>query len=716
MRTTIPVPGCRHEDPSCRPRHVRSRIGIAARYAISVAFVMMSLVSIKGPMSVGPAGASNGTTAHSSADDATGGRMNEREDAAALVGLWSARRDFGPARRGVLRVCVQDGQARATIADAEVTFAWPAAAPDEATRSGESIDAGSTELRFDLPDEQGGFRGRLLANGRIEGHWIQPATVASTVRYATPVTLEPVAPRTLDPGAGADRAWRPAASDTEASSAIPTDANGCWEGVVRPLDDRITFYLSLVRDADGVVRGFFRNPEANFGRWFSFDRVERTGSQVRFLAGVEEVLTGELDADSRALTIDIPDLGGEYRLQRVDGHESDFYPRPGPQGPYVYRPPAATDDGWPVASLADVDMDVATMEQLVQLILDEPMVAIDSPEIHALLVARHGKLVLEEYFHGSNRDEIHDTRSASKSITSVLVGAAIQDGAPLALSTAVVPFLRESMAPDRVAMDRVAPDQPVTDRVAPDRTDANDTDDARKSKITLQDLLTMSSGLACDDGDSDSPGNEDAMQNQTEQPDWARYTLDLPMVHAPGEHAAYCSGGANLAGAVASAATGRWLPDLYREELAERLGLGRYAMNLTPAGEGYGGGGLRLTGRDFLRIGQLLLQDGRWDDRTILDASFVSESISPLVRLRDQGYGYLWWTIDYPDRGGTVRGFYAGGNGGQYLIGIPELDLLVVSFGGNYNQAVLHRPKLEYVPSYIVRAIELGASGDDSDR
>jgi CubicO group peptidase (beta-lactamase class C family) len=319
---------------------------------------------------------------------------------------------------------------------------------------------------------------------------------------------------------------------------------------------------------------------------------------------------------------------------------------------------------------------------LVQTIIDTPMDSIASPYIHALLIARHGKLVVEEYFHGYTAGMPHETRSASKSVTSTLIGLALHDGAPLEVSTPVYDLMYDGNPPDKL--------------------------DPRAGRMTLEHLLTMTPGLACDDNESDSPGQEETMQSQSEQPDWAQYTLDLPMAHEPGEHAAYCSASPNLALAMLRNATDTWIPELYQRLFAEPLQTGRYHMNLMPNGEAYGGGGQYIKARDFLKMGQVFLDDGSWKGERVLSDEWVHHAIMPKSHMFDQGYGYLWWILDYPYKDRTVQAFYAGGNGGQYVIGIPELDVVVVFFGGNYSQSVLHKPKRVYVPNYIIKSIEQG--------
>jgi CubicO group peptidase (beta-lactamase class C family) len=195
------------------------------------------------------------------------------------------------------------------------------------------------------------------------------------------------------------------------------------------------------------------------------------------------------------------------------------------------------------------------------------------------------------------------------------------------------------------------------------------------------------------------------MQEQTEEPDWYRYTLALSTIREPGETAVYCSINPNLAGLVLSESTGESLAQLFHRLIAEPLDIERYHLVLQPTGEPYMGGGIYWLPRDFMKIGQLYLNGGEWNGRRVLDSEFVSRATSPLYELRERDYGYLWWVIEYPYQDRTVRAFFAGGNGGQVVIGIPELELLVAFYAGNYNDRVMFRIQEEFVPEFILPAL-----------
>jgi CubicO group peptidase (beta-lactamase class C family) len=328
-------------------------------------------------------------------------------------------------------------------------------------------------------------------------------------------------------------------------------------------------------------------------------------------------------------------------------------------------------------------MDAAPITRLIERILTSTPSPDDPLNIHSLLVARHGRLVLEEYFHGFDKDRLHDMRSASKSITSVLIG----------------------IAGDRRV--RIGPDVPA----APLLQMA--TSDERKRRITVGDFLHMTSGLDIDDAKPSSRGEEGRMWRQ-EQPDFCRYAFELPMVRDPGSNRPiYGSASTNLAGCALHAATGRWLPELFDEYFARPLEITRYAMNLMPNGEAYAGGGLYMRPRDQLKLGQLFLAHGRWNGKRVVSESWVRQStvrrgdMTPRIDIDvAHGYGYAWHFREVKALGRTISYYWAGGNGGQLIIVVPALDMVVGFTGGDYAQARKYlRWEIEDMPRYIFPAV-----------
>ncbi len=556
-----------------------------------------------------------------------------------LIGLWEAKRDFGPEVRGTLTLMRRDAGWEAEIAGHTVS----------AREQGGSIG-------FEIAGGRGEFHGRMEPKSHeIKGHWIQPPTVNSGAKHASPVALKPY---------GKNR----------------------WHGEVVPLEDEFTLYLVVSAKDDGSVGAFLRNPNRNVGVFLNVDRLERNGDAVKLIGRFfrnanESVLAeGTYRPDDERLSIYLPSRGGTYDFNRIDGDSaSSFYARGKNPGPYRYVPPSVEDDGWPTGTLEEVGISIEPIRKLIETIIYLPAKSVHDPYVHGFLIARHGRLVLEEYFHGFHRGKPHDTRSASKSLTSALVGAAIQSGAPFNVSSPVYRIIYgDSLQAD---IDR------------------------RKRKMTVEHLLTMSSGFDCDDSDPSSPGNEDVMQEQTRDPDWYHFTLTLPMVREPGEKAVYCSANPHLLGAVLSAATRQPLPELFQRLIAEPLQIRRYHLNLTPTGHAYMGGGISWLPRDFMKLGQVMLDDGMWNGRRVVSKEWSSRATATVVELRRRQYGYLWWGIDYPYEDGKVRAFFAGGNGGQVVMGIPELDLVVTFYAGNYSDPVLFKIQEEFVPKYILPAV-----------
>jgi CubicO group peptidase (beta-lactamase class C family) len=562
-----------------------------------------------------------------------------------LVGLWKAARRFGPDARGPLIIQRMSG---GWIADFRGSI-FP-------------VRSEGTEMSFDLPNGEGSFKGRMQQGERsITGHWTSAKSPTNGFFFAVPVVLEADGPDRL-------------------------------KGNVAPLDDNFTIYLIVRKRPDGSLGAFLRNPERNIGVNFDIDHIVRDGDAVKLIgkrAGQQQesvLLSGLYDRDSQVLSVVFPNQGASYDFRR-DGDQSGFYPRAKNPGHYIYRPPLGRDDGWPTGTLEEADIDRAGIEKFIQMIIDMPIESVQTPEVHGILIARHGKLVLEEYFHGEHRDKMHDTRSAAKSLTATIVGAVIQAGAPLKLSTPVYEIMNGGIFPKDL--------------------------DPRKRAMTLEHLLTMSSGYFCDDSNPEAPGNETGMLEQTDEPDYYRYTLKVPMAAAPGEEAVYCSASPNLALGMVSRATGESPMDTFDRLLGVPMKIARYSWLMDPAGHPYGGGSVQFLPRDFMKLGQLMLNGGTWQGRRILGADFVARASAPLRNLNKIQYGFLWWSIVYPYKDRTVRAFFAGGNGGQGVMVIPELDLVIATYGGNYASRVGLHIQHDFAPNYILPAVR--EPGDDKN-
>jgi len=559
----------------------------------------------------------------------------------ALVGLWGGERDFGPEVRGELTIDGRTSEWRAEIGG----YAVP-------------VRHEVNDVTVTVPAGRGEFRGQVSANRHsLNGHWIQPRTVTNGVSYATPVHLE-------------------------------MSADSVWRGEVRPWNDRLSLYLVVQPlRTDGSQHAFIRDPERNSGMGRSFV-VTRAADQVTLtdLRRSDDRIEGRYNRQTDTLDLNLPDSGTLKFTRRSRDTAIGFYPVT-PEDHYVYRPPVRTDDGWVTAALQSEGIDPAPVAALVTRIRDTQTSSYTSPYIQGILIAHHGKLVLEEYFYGFDRKRTHDLRSAAKTITGTLVGIARDHGAPFTLESAVYRLFPEygSLA----------------------------NSDPRKYKITVRDLLTMNSGLNCDDNNDDSLGNEDRMQSQSEQPDYYKFTLDLPMSGEPGDGiAVYCTAGINLLGGVVRNATHMSLTAFFERFFAEPLDIGTYQLNLAPTGDAYMGGGIYLRPRDALKLGQVYLAGGRWRGRQVVSRSWVESSLRRYSTFPASsyapahGYGFAWHLLEI--RVGTERfhEYMAQGNGGQLIIVLPELDVAIFIGAGNYNNFPTWRAYYEQlVPDYIIPAV-----------
>jgi CubicO group peptidase (beta-lactamase class C family) len=548
-----------------------------------------------------------------------------------LSGLWAAKLRFGPDLRGPLFLLQDKGGWRADFAG----FSVP-------------VFFNEGRLSFELPDGRGRFHGRR-EGALIRGQWIQEKSVTGGLAYATPILLK-------------------------------TDGPGRWRGEIVPRDDAFTYYLPLKRDGAGYV-AYLRNPERNQGRFMRVARVETAGEEVRFIArrGETETVaaTGRWDPETGSITASLQ--RGTFVFARDSSASSPFYPRSREGEPYRYAVPLRLDDGWPVASLEEAGLSRPAIEAFVQKLIDTPMDGLGASQVDSVLIARHGKLVLEEYFHGYDRDTPHDIRSAGKSMTATMIGAAMQAGVPISEETPVYSTMLGSLPADL---------------------------DPRKRAMKLRHLMTMTGGHFCDDDNEGAPGNEDRIAEQTDYPDLYGYILRLPMDRTPGEKIVYCSADALLAGGVLRRLAGEPLPELFERLIARPLKMGPYHYNLTPAGEGYTAGGANFRPRDYMKLAQLMLNRGVWGGKRILSREWVSKASAPLYDLAPvQQYGYFWNSSLYPWKGRKVRAVFAAGNGGQIFMEIPELDLVIAFTGGSYADGVALVPQRVFVPEFILPAV-----------
>ncbi|MBI1752360.1 MAG: serine hydrolase [Acidobacteria bacterium] len=298
-------------------------------------------------------------------------------------------------------------------------------------------------------------------------------------------------------------------------------------------------------------------------------------------------------------------------------------------------------------------------------------------DLKAVVVRQRGRIIAERYYNGEAPATLHDVRSAGKSITSLLVGAALDRKCIRSLTDPLERYVTEAKG-------------------RPSGT------------ISLDQILTMRSGLQADDRDPESPGHEDRLDAS---PDPFQFALSLPVLPGRDHRYVYNSATAYLAGLAVEGATGRSLEAFAAEALFKPLGITRWHWAKDAAGHAKGQGNLSLTARDFSSIGQLVLNRGTYESRRILSASWIEESLRPRVAIGiwdpyADHYGYFWYSKTHAARGEPVQVSFASGNGGNKIYVVPSRDLVVAITSSAYGQArgqrrseAILKALLEAIPS-----------------
>lgn len=331
--------------------------------------------------------------------------------------------------------------------------------------------------------------------------------------------------------------------------------------------------------------------------------------------------------------------------------------------------PSSTDDGWTTASPDSVGMDGAQLCGIVERLGQR------ATSVHSVVVARHGKLVFEQYFPGYDQPwgqpdgqhefsatTKHDMRSASKSVVSLLVGIAI----------------------DRKLIESV--DEPVL-KFFPDHQAVKQ---AGWETITLRHLLTMSSGIKWDEARAWTDPNNDE-PHLTFEADPIAYVLARPVIAPPDALWAYNGGGTELLGNILEHVSGKPLEAFAREALFQPLGIADVEWKAYKNGKIAAAAGLRLRPRDAAKLGQLVLNRGQWNGQQVVSADWIAQSITP--RFQAVGYfggtlfyGYQWWMGRSLAGGKDIKWVAAFGWGGQRIFIVPELDLVMMTTAAQYGQ------------------------------
>jgi CubicO group peptidase (beta-lactamase class C family) len=373
------------------------------------------------------------------------------------------------------------------------------------------------------------------------------------------------------------------------------------------------------------------------------------------------------------------------------------------QGGYTYRRPVQTSDGWHTASLQDAGMDAGRMVEFMNTLARRP-----EHWLHSVVVVKDGRLVFEEYFAGRDgdlsqlstsfgptfvarafdRDTPHLTASVSKSVTSILVGIAIDQGLLRGTDETLLSFF-----PDYAQRF-----------------------DSLNSRITLQHMLTMMSGLSWSEARGfDDPRND--WTAMTYRPDPIGYVLEKSAVAAPGEQFIYNSGTVNLLGEIIWRKSGMTLAEFAALHLFGPLGIMQHEWYSLPSAPQMtmASSSLYLRPRDMAKIGQLTLDGGVWSGTRVVSDRWVTRSTQLAVQLDPSqceipiptpGYGFLWWLGTFPT--GNTQTYFAAGFGGQFIFVLPAPRMVVVITAGGFEDFNRnYRPMVQIVNDYVLPAAGL---------
>ncbi|MDP8205372.1 MAG: serine hydrolase [Candidatus Electryonea clarkiae] len=432
-----------------------------------------------------------------------------------------------------------------------------------------------------------------------------------------------------------------------------------------------------------------------------YGQIVRKITEVGNKPGIENLKT----TDYTPLQVDDQEVSmpADSGLNQEHAEVIDFEPA----RQYAYQPPDNINDGFDVGTLAEVNSDSTLIVKAVNEIRHG-----NYKEVHSLLIFKDNNLVLEEYFwghkykwdgvnhHGKlakwDRDMLHSNMSVSKSITSTGIGIAIDNGFIESVHQSIFDYL-------------------------PGHQNLNT---AGKDKITIEHLLTMTSGLEWDEWSAPlSSAKNDIVGIWYQNEDPITFILERPLVNEPGTSFTYSGGNMIVLGEIIRNATGMKMDEFTGKYLFEPLQIDSSTWRQFENGVIEAGGGIKITSRDMLKIGVTFLNKGVWNGKRIISEQWVEKSATPFpennrINLPEvdsglNGYSYSWWTDRFsisgtwltrlfsnPDE--KINMFWAGGWGGQEIMVFPGLNTVVVFTGGNY---VSKRPPFRILKKYVIPAI-----------
>jgi len=306
------------------------------------------------------------------------------------------------------------------------------------------------------------------------------------------------------------------------------------------------------------------------------------------------------------------------------------------------------------ASVAKAGIDAKSVDALAAKLGSRECKLVDS-----MLILIDGEIIFEWYQNGYGPKQVHDIASITKSVTSLLIGIAIDRGQILSVDEKVVDYFRGTPYAKSWPED--------------------------KRSITIRHLLTMQHGIAFDDYDDPNMKRFKAWLNSDDR---IAHVLQQPMAMKPGQKSTYCTASTQLLQNVIEHSTGQSVEKFARENLFDPLGIQSFKWERSPT-HGIGMGfGADARPRDLALLGRMIEQRGKWNGRQIVSSNWLEESFRPRGKLLGIDYGYLWYGEPYSVDGKQIQSQLAMGHGGQFLVLFPDLQSILVITAKDYNQTI----------------------------
>lgn len=454
--------------------------------------------------------------------------------------------------------------------------------------------------------------------------------------------------------------------DLPQTSSSYKDIIGCWKGgqvtqTARPDEE----YRLFSQKSDGSLEISFCYESGPRSRVWDFDiDVSYEYPAISWLAH-----TGTVNTDKDTMTI-LKEWKGESstwifsRFQEADLFISQLKSAIGKT--YQYTLPEKRNDGWVCTDLEDEGIDKEKIAAFMSRIVQGK-----HNDIHSVLVAKNGRLILEEYFATQGkrfgpfvtsvfRDKTHHLASTTKGILSTLIGIAIDLGKIKNVDEPIFKYLPEYA-------------HLFTEE---------------KKQIQIKHMLTMTAGLKWEQFQYpwDDPRNNGAAMWKCE--DVNAYVLERPQDAEPGEKYTYSNGLPIVLGAVLKNSCDMDVDKFAEKYLFGPLGISEFLWTRYPDGSLETDGGLALRSRDLAKIGQLYLNHGKWEGKQIVSEDWIQESTKREITLKGMmgwGYGYKWMQVELKYNEGVIHSYFVPGDGGQILSVFPELDMVIVFTAGTYD-------------------------------